>query len=259
MCSNPSLSFSPNRYWSLLNRRWWSRRRHPSPQLPPIIIPPMQISMRGEGKNGSKNLIEIINFFFFFFLADPFFPDPSIYLSSNTINSALWQSVCTITLPIAQPYSSLQWFFLFDQRANAHLHGRPINMQINYEYCGNPCLPSDSDFLARYATQQYTRRAPRILPAPIRIEPLESICRAFDALSTADIHTTHPSFSWMGFRFGNCRMETGGKGDEGRKSDLVPIDRFFAFRIWIYYFGCSTCERGLNGGDGRASIVNAPI
>lgn len=54
--------------------------------------------MRGEGKNGSKNLIEIINFFFFFFLADPFFPDPSIYLSSNTINSALWQSVCTITL-----------------------------------------------------------------------------------------------------------------------------------------------------------------
>lgn len=72
-------------------------------------------------------------------------------------------------------------------------------MQINYEYCGNPCLPSDSDFLARYATQQYTRRAPRILPAPIRIEPLESICRAFDALSTADIPLIPPPLGWIPF------------------------------------------------------------
>lgn len=82
-------------------------------------------------------------------------------------------------------------------------------MQINYEYCGNPSLPSDSNFLARYTTR-YTRRA----PVPIRIEPLESICRAFDTLSTADIFTT-PSLgrdSVLGIT-----VQTGGRGNEGAK------------------------------------------
>lgn len=55
----------------------------------------------------------------------------------------------------------------------------------------------------------------------------------FAALSTRCLPPIYHSFLLLldGFRFGNCRMETGGKGDEGRKSDLVPIDRFFAFRI----------------------------
>lgn len=182
--------------------------------------------MRGE----SKNLIEIINFFFFFFfLADPFFPDPSIYLSSNTINSALWQSVCTITLlhnRVSNDSSSSISAPMLTYTDDL------LICKLITSIAAIPVCPPTPTF-SRVTRRNNTPDAfPRILPAPIRIEPLESICRAFDALSTADIHTTHPSsFSWMGFRFGNCRMETGGKGDEGRKSDLVPIDRFFAFRI----------------------------
>lgn len=92
-------------------------------------------------------------------------------------------------------------------------------MQINYEYCGNPSLPSDSNFLARYTTR-YTRRA----PVPIRIEPLESICRAFDTLSTADIFTT-PSLgrdSVLGIKVQTGRERK--RRGEGRKSNRLLID-----------------------------------
>lgn len=41
-------------------------------------------------------------------------------------------------------------------------------MQINYGYCGNPVLPSDSNFLARCTTQYRT-----VFSSPIRIARID--------------------------------------------------------------------------------------